>query len=153
MLADNSMQPFVLKIIVLVVGYLFTLASYAESETFGDYTIHYQAVNSTFIDAGIAEQYGITRSDRHAFLNISVLKATAGGGMTPVTAAVSGGKRNLLGQVGAIDFREIREGDAIYYIGEFEFSNAGIVRFIINVQPEQTGQTHEVRWETRMYNE
>ena len=73
--------------------------------------------------------------------------------MTAVTAAVSGGKRNLLGQVGDIDFREIREENAIYYIGEFEYSNAEIVRFTIDVQPEMTGQSHEIRWETRMYNE
>lgn len=73
--------------------------------------------------------------------------------MTAVTASVSGGKRNLLGQVSDIDFREIREENAIYYIGEFDYSNAEIVRFTIIVQPEMTAQFHEIRWETRMYNE
>ena len=131
---------------------LLPAALHAESATFGEYTVYYQAVNSTFINADIAEHYGIVRSDRRAFLNISVSKTT-GSTMTAVTAAVSGGKRNLLGQVGDIDFREIREENAIYYIGEFEYSNAEIVRFTINVQPEMTGQSHEIRWETRMYNE
>lgn len=131
---------------------LLPAALHAESATFGEYTVYYQAVNSTFINADIAEQYGIVRSDRRAFLNISVSKAN-GSTMTAVTAAVSGGKRNLLGQVGDIDFHEIREENAIYYIGEFEYSNAEIVRFTIDVQPEMTGQSHEIRWETRMYNE
>lgn len=125
----------------------------AESAIFGDYTVYYQAVNSTFINSDIAEQYDIVRSDRRAFLNISISKNASGGGMTAVTASVSGGKRNLLGQVSDIDFREIREENAIYYIGEFDYSNAEIVRFTIIVQPEMTAQFHEIRWETRMYNE
>jgi len=124
----------------------------AESDTFGIYTVHYQAVNSTFLDADIAEQYGIVRSDRRAFLNISVIKAENDGRTLAVPAQVSGGKRNLLGQTGSIDFREIREGSAIYYIGEFDYSNAERVRFSIEVQPEMTGEAHEIRWETQIYN-
>ena len=126
--------------------------SYGASETFGEYTVYYQAVNSTFINAQIAEQYGIVRSDRRAFLNISVMKKNSDGSSSAVTASVSGGKRNLLQQVGKIDFREIREQNAIYYIGEFDFSNAEIVRFSLQVQPESGGEVHEIAWETRMYN-
>jgi len=124
----------------------------AASENFGDYSIYYQAVNSTFINADIARQYGIVRSDRRAFLNISVLKNQADGSSTAVTAQVNGGKRNLLGQTGNIEFREIREGQAIYYIGEFDYSNAEIVRFRLDVTPEGSDKSHEIAWETRMYN-
>jgi len=123
----------------------------AESATFGDYTIYYQAVNSTFLNADIAEQYGIVRSDRRAFLNVSVSKKD-GNTMTPVPAVVSGGKRNLLMQVGKIEFREIREENAIYYIGEFEYSNAETVRFSLEVQPEGNGPVREISWEVKMYN-
>lgn len=128
------------------------LSAYAESQTFDDYTVYYQAVNSTFINADIAKQYGIVRGDRRAFLNISISKRDADGRMQAVTAGVTGGKRNLLGQVGDIAFREVREENAIYYIGEFDFSNAEIVRFAINVQPEGGSMTREIRWETRLYS-
>lgn len=131
---------------------LLSVFAQAESDTFGDYTVHYQAVNSTFLDADIAQQYGIVRSDRRAFLNISVIKAENDGSTQAVPAQVSGGKRNLLGQTGSIDFREIREGSAIYYIGEFDYSNAERVRFSIEVQPEMNGEAHEIRWETQLYN-
>lgn len=124
----------------------------AASEDFGDYSIHYQAVNSTFINADIARQYGIVRSDRRAFLNISVLKNQEDGSSSPVPAVVEGGKRNLLGQAGNIDFREIREGQAIYYIGEFDYSNAEIVRFRLEVTPEDSSSSYDISWETRMYN-
>jgi len=69
-----------------------------------------------------------------------------------VTAVISGGKRNLLGQTSNIEFREIQEGNAIYYIGEFEFSNAERVRFNITVRPEMAGPSHKISWETQMYN-
>lgn len=124
----------------------------AASERFGDYTVYYQAVNSTFLNPDIAEQYGIVRSDRRAFLNISVMKHSPDGGTAAVPARISGGRKNLLGQVGAIAFREIREENALYYIGEFEFSNAEIVRFAIDVQPELAGPVHTIAWETRLYN-
>ena len=124
----------------------------AASENFGDYSVYYQAVNSTFINADIARQYGIVRSDRRAFLNISVLKNQADGSSIAVPAQLSGGKRNLLGQAGNIEFREIREGQAIYYIGEFDYSNAEIVRFRLEVSPEESELSHDIAWETRMYN-
>ena len=130
--------------VVFLTLILLPLFAQAASESFGEYTVYYQAVNSTFVDAEIAQQYGIVRSDRRAFLNISVIRDDS----VPVAASVSGGKRNLLGQVGDILFREIREGPAIYYIGEFEFSNAEHVRFSVEV----TGESHEIRWEVQLFN-
>ena len=130
-------------------------ATLADEQTFGDsfrnYTVHYIAVNSTFLTPEIAEQYGIERSERRAFLNIAVLRNEANGSTTPVTAAITGGKRNLMQQASDLVFTEIREGDAIYYIGEFDFSNAEIVRFMLSVQPEGLGSAHEIEWSTQLY--
>jgi hypothetical protein len=141
------MTRLLLSLVLLLPG-----LALAESATFGDYTVYYQAVNSTFVNADIAEQYGIVRSDRRAFLNVNVSKTETNGRLNAVTASIIGGKRNLLGQVDDIAFREIREGEAIYYIGEFEFSNAEMVRFTLTVKPENQGPEYEIRWETRMYN-
>ena len=140
------------KLFLLVCFLLAPVVANAASESFGNYTVYYQAVNSTFLDADIAEQYGITRSDRRAFLNISVMEAQPDGRTRAVSAAVSGGIRNLLGQVGNISFREIQEENSIYYIGEFEFSNAEIVRFSVNVQPAGETASRNIQWETRLYS-
>lgn len=123
----------------------------AESKDFGDYTVHYIAVNSTFISPEIAAQYGIVRSARRAFLNIAVLRNNADGSTTPVTAVISGGKRNLMQQASAIPFEEIREGTAIYYIGQFDFSNAETLRFGIDVQPGGSGPVRQIEWTTQLY--
>lgn len=126
-------------------------AAQAESQDFGDYTVHYIAVNSTFISPDIAAQYGIERNRRGAFLNISVLKNEADGSTTPVAATISGGKQNLMQQTGDISFKEVREGEAIYYIGQFEFSNAELLRFKVQVQPEHSGPTYNIEWTTTLY--
>lgn len=132
-----------------------SVAALAEEQTFGDsfrnYTVHYIAVNSTFLTPEIAEQYGIERAELRAFLNISVLRNEVNGSTTPVTAVLKGGKRNLMQQSADIAFTEIREGAAIYYIGQFEFSNAELLRFSIEVQPEGLGAVHEIEWETQLY--
>jgi hypothetical protein len=126
------------------------LAQTETSQVFGEYTIHYIAVNSSFINPEIAEQYDIVRSPRNAFLNISVIKNTNGFG-TAVNADISGEKANLLGQNLAIDFIEITEGTAIYYIGQFEFSNAENLRFNIEIQPENSGPVYPLSWSSQLY--
>ena len=132
---------------------LFALAmpALADTQVIGGYTVHYIAVNSTFLDADIAAQYNIVRSARRGFLNIAVLRDNADGSTTPVTALVSGGRKNLLQQNSELEFNEVREGDAIYYLAQFEFSNAENLRFSIDVQPEQQGKVYPIQWNTVLY--
>jgi hypothetical protein len=126
-------------------------AAPAEEISFGNYTIHYIAVNSSFLQPDIAAQYNIVRGQRSAFLNIAVIRADGTGIGTPVTAVVSGDKRNMLQQQEAIKFSEVREGAAVYYIGQFDFSDGEILRFQIDVQPEGQGPAHTLDWRAQLY--
>ena len=128
------------------------VAALAEEQTFGDYTVHYQAVNSTFLTPEIAEQYDITRSERRAFLNIAVLRNESDGSTTPVTATLNGVKHNLLQQSEAIEFALVREGEAIYYIGQFDFSDREVLRFTLEVSPEGREPSHAIEWTTQLYS-
>lgn len=123
----------------------------AQFESFGDYSVYYSVVNSTFVTPDIAASYGITRGERYAFLNISVQQKTAAGSTMPMHASVTGTKRNLLQQSTTIDFREVQEGPAIYYIGEFEFTNAEPVVFKLEILPEGASTPHTLEWDTRVY--
>jgi len=60
-------------------------------------------------------------------------------------------KANFLSQNSTINFIEINEGDAIYYIGQFEFSNAENLRFNIEVQPENNGPVYPLSWTSKLY--
>ncbi len=138
---------------MLFLLFLLSTAAFAESKVFGNYTVHYIAVNSTFLTPEIAQQYKIVRSARRAFLNIAVLRNNADGSTTPVAAKVEGGKRNLMQQTGDIDFVEIREGESIYYIGQFDFSNAEIVRFNVQVTPAGESAAEAIEWTTQLYSD
>lgn len=122
----------------------------AEEQDFGDYTVNYVTVYSNFLNPEIADRYGIVRSARNAFVNITVLKEDGSIG-TPVNARITGVKANFIGQSETLDFIEIQEGESFYYIGQFEFSNAENLRFTLSIQPENNGPTFELSWTAQMY--
>ncbi|MDR0779589.1 MAG: DUF4426 domain-containing protein [Pseudomonadales bacterium] len=127
------------------------LLARADSTDIGGYTVHYLAVNSTFLDPGIAAQYGIVRGARQAFINVAVLRQDGSSAGTPVTASISGGKFNLMQQSTPLQFKEVREGQAIYYLAQFDFSNAETLRFEITVQIEGQNDAHKITWSTQLY--
>jgi hypothetical protein len=124
----------------------------ADTSDIGDYTVHYLAVNSTFLEPDIAATYGIERGSRRGFVNVAVLRddPTASVGK-PVTANITGTRANLMQQSTTLEFKEVREGEAIYYLAQFDFSNAETLRFTIEVQPEGEGRTNTLTWTTQLY--
>jgi hypothetical protein len=149
--ANRLMLTFLLLMSAVTGMLIANQANAEQSMDFGDYTVHFIAVNSTFLDADIARQYGITRGERQAFLNISVLRKLNDDKTEAVRATLSGQKRNLLGQRESIRFMEVNEGQSIYYIGPFEFTNAEQVRFEVEIQVDGETTSQTLSWETRMY--
>ncbi|WP_448248272.1 DUF4426 domain-containing protein [Thalassotalea agariperforans] len=106
----------------------------------GSLDVHYIAINSTFLTPDIAKTYGITRSKINALINISVLDNSLAGKPTK-TANVYGTATNLLGQSKTLEFVEVKEGDAIYYLAELNFSNEEIFRFDIKINTQDSNET------------
>jgi hypothetical protein len=102
----------------------------------GDVVVHYSAVPSLSLTPQIARQYAITRSAGRALLNISVLRRAEDGSHSAITAAVSAAATNLNGQRQSIAVREVREGDAIYYLGEPRIGEGETLDFEFTVDPE-----------------
>ena len=146
------LRTSVLFVSLLAAALLHAQQAVESSKTFGGYTVHYNAVNSTFLNPTIAKQYDITRGDRNAFINITVLRNEKSGSTTPVTATLHVQKNTLLGESSEIPCKEIREGEAIYYICQFVFSNAETMRFVADVQPEGKGQSQKIEWSTTLYS-
>lgn len=103
----------------------------------GAYTLHYNALPSTTLSPEVARQYGITRSASRALLNISVQRRDAAGVMRAVPAAVQADATNLSGQRQALRMREVREGDAIYYLGQARVSGTDTLDFEVTVTPQE----------------
>jgi hypothetical protein len=109
-------------------------AAAQQSQDFGDYVVHYNALNTNLIPPQVAQGYGITRSPSRALLNVTVMKKVLDTPGTPVAANVSATGTNLTGQLREIPIREIRDPEgAIYYIGEFPVDNLETYRFEVKV--------------------
>lgn len=125
----------------------------ASFETFGDHVVHFNAQSTTMLPSEVARAFGIRRSPNRAMLNITVLRKDDAGSSAPVTAVVVVDAVNLLQQAKTVDLRELREGDAIYYIGELTVANEEIVTFNISVRPEGAEQPHEFSFRQQFYTD
>jgi hypothetical protein len=125
-----------------------------QAEQFGDYMIHYNAINSSMLTPDVARAYGIRRSDSRALINISVLKDTGDKSPVAVKAKVTASGRNLTGQTRTVEMREIDEADgAIYYLGELSVRNMETFDFTVLVTPEGNGTPYEVKFRQQFYTE
>ncbi|MBK5398814.1 DUF4426 domain-containing protein [Pseudomonas sp. TH39(2020)] len=98
-------------------------------ETFGDVTVHYNTFNSTFLTPDIAKAAGLTRSKNQGVINVSVLKDGK-----PLTAEVNGTVKDLTSQSVSLNFKQITEQGAIYYIAQYPVDQQETRTFQINVK-------------------
>ncbi|NND44957.1 MAG: DUF4426 domain-containing protein [Xanthomonadales bacterium] len=133
---------------------LSTPASAQQARDFGDYVIHFNALNTELLSPQVAQQYGIRRSSSRAMLNVTVLKKQPDGPGAPVQATLSGTAKNLTGQIRDIEFREIEESaEAIYYIGELSVRNLETFDFRVQVQPAGANETFNLQFRQQFYTE
>lgn len=133
----------VAAILVLALALLGALPALAENSTrAGEFVVHHNAVPTTSLAPDVARQYGITRSANRALVNISVREGTPGADRA-VPARVTLVATNLSGQRMDLRAREVREGDAIYYLAEVRVVGNDTVAFELEVLPE--GATAPIR--------
>lgn len=106
------------------------------SRVFGDYVVHYNAFRSDTLSPEIAKAYELTRRNNRIIVNITVLKKVMGTAGKPVPATIAGNASNLTGQLKNLEFREIKEDTAIYYIAELKVSDGEFLKFKLNITPE-----------------
>lgn len=105
-------------------------AAAGQSERYGDYVVYYSALSTDLLTPDVARSYGFVRSSHRGLVNIAIRRADKA-----VTGVVSGSAVNLSGQRVPVDFREVKDGDAIYYLGTFPISGSDTVRFELTVAP------------------
>ncbi|MBE9549077.1 MAG: DUF4426 domain-containing protein [Proteobacteria bacterium] len=113
-----------------------------QSQDYGDYVVHYNALNTNLLPPQVAKANNILRSGSRALLNITVLKKS-GDTTSPAHARVTAAAINLTGQRRQIQLREVSEpasGDsdlgAVYYLGEFRINNEETFDFQIEITPD-----------------
>lgn len=119
----------------------------------GQYTIHHSAFTADTLNPDVARAYGFQRSKYRGLLNVSVIKEQAGTTGTSTPAAVDVDIVNLTGQKSRIPMQEIKDKDAVYYIGEFPVYNRQTINFEIKVKPQGEAESHSLRMSQEFYTE
>jgi len=128
-----------LTIILLSFFFVFN-AQASNMKKIGDLNVHYIAIGATFLTPEIAKAYNITRSRYNGLINISVLDNTQAG--TPAKhVSITGKARNDLGQIKTLEFEEVTEGDAIYYLAQVKYSDEETFYFDININDGSGNKT------------
>ena len=110
------------------------LPSHAEQAIYSpDYDIHYNAFNTMMVPPEVAQSYGFTRARNRALLNISVLDSST---KKALPAVVTGTRTNIVGQLLPLEFVQIKEQNAIYYIAQLRFTEEEMWRFELQIQPD-----------------
>ena len=122
------------------------------SKTFGDYVIHYNAFRSDILTPEIAKAYSLTRRNNRMVVNITVQKKD-GDVTKPVKANISGFASNLTGQVKDLEFKEVHDGEAIYYLAQSQVSNRETLKFDITATPAGETLVAKVNFKQQFYTD
>lgn len=122
------------------------------SRRFGQDTVHYVVFPSTFVSEKVAQSYQMVRAANRSFINVSIRRDDAEGGDSAKTAQVKGSFTDLI-QSKPLQFREIREQDAIYYIAEFRHGDNEVLRFSLTVQPDPNAPAHSLTFTRKLHVE
>lgn len=134
---------------VLVCTLLITLPLSSNAENiarFGDYVIHHNVLPTSLLLPEVARAYKIKRSEDQGMINIVVQHKGKG-----ISAKVDGTGTNLNAQLKHLEFREIKDGDVIYYISTFRVTNKELINFKVNVQPDGSNTPHTVKFKKEFY--
>lgn len=138
---------------LLVLSGIFSNTAFAEnSKAFGDYIIHFNAFRSDTLTPEIAKAYSLTRRNNRMVVNITVQKKD-GDATKPVKAKVSGFASNLTGQVKDLKFKEIHDGEAIYYLAQSQVSNRETLKFDITATPAGEKLVAKINFKQKFYTD
>lgn len=117
----------------------------------GGITVHYAALPTLELRPEVARAYSVTRSGARGLLNIAVREAQADGQSRALSATIEGAATNLAGQRQTLNLREVREGEAIYYLAEPRIAAGETLDFSLSVLPEGATAPIAVRFRQEFF--
>jgi len=127
----NGLLRFSLLVLMLTTMLSSTVQA-NNMEKLGNMDVHYIALNATFLTPKIAKAYDIERSRYNGLINIAVMDNTKEG-RPAKTVSITGTAQNLAGQNKSIEFVEVKEGDAIYYLAQVGYRNEEVLKFDLKI--------------------
>lgn len=114
---------------------------------FDNFEVHYIVIPTVFLSREIASQYDLVRGKAWSLVNISVLDELG----NPRQARVRGSYRNLIDQTYDLDFREVLEDTAVYYLAPIKHTDEDIFRFTLIIDVPGEDEPLEVKFTQKMY--
>lgn len=114
----------------------------------GNMNVHYMAISATFLTPEVAKAYNIERSRFNGLVNISVMDNTVKG-KPAKTVTITGTAKNLAGQIKTLEFSEVKEGSAIYYLGQVSYRNDETIVFDLSIT--DGNETHTLNFSQKFY--
>ncbi|XKH02580.1 DUF4426 domain-containing protein [Marinobacter nauticus] len=129
---------------------LFTLAAlllasfqaHADQKDFGEYTVLWSVFPSTFLAPEVARANDLQRSNGIGVVNIAIMREAENGQLKPVNGQIEGSVSNDIQQTTFLAFRRIKEGDAVYFIAQYQYQSGDMMTFNVTAQP--TGHKDEL---------
>lgn len=137
-------------VIALSLSLLAASAQAEQKQRFDQFEVHYIIVNSTFLEPQVASAYGITRGDDRFILNIAVREVLADGSSVARKADIKGTRFDLIHR-NPLDFKEIDERTAIYYIAQFQARNREKLDFTLQIQPETSPRAYKLQFNQMLH--
>lgn len=136
-----------LTVLLSIAAIIFSPFSVAEQmQRFGQYELHYIVIPTTMLKPEIAAEYDISRGKDRALVNVSVLNREK----KAVDATITGDSQNLLGQLQDLNFKQVTEGDAIYYLAEIRFADQEVHRIKIEATAPD-GKSTLLKFNQKLY--
>lgn len=132
---------------------LVSCASHAGSKDFGDYTVQWSVLPSTFLTPEIARENNLTRSRGIGVVNIVILTSDGEGEQVTVSGQVEGKVLNNVQQPSFLAFRRIQEGESIYFIAQYQYPSAELMTFHITARPTGSDEEMPVRFSHTLFGD
>lgn len=117
----------------------------------GPYRVHYNAFKSEFLSPEVAKAYGLERSRYQAVVNITVQRAAGENRFDAMRAKVSGTSTNPYGQQHTLELKEVKEGEAIYYLAELGVRDGDTIDFAISITPEGSDKPISINFRQQFF--
>jgi len=125
----------------------------ADSKNFGEYTVSWSVLPSTFLTPEIAKENNLQRSKGIGIVNVAIMQTSANGTLSPVAGQVEGRVTNDIQQVRFLAFRRVQEGSAVYFIAEYQYGTAELLTFNVTARPTGHDQELPVRFSQALFND
>jgi len=119
----------------------------------GDYEVFYSAFNTSFLSPEVAAAIDVVRARDRGLLNISIVKHDGDGKSAPVAASSIRGESFDLLHRRTLEFQEVVETGARYYLAPFKITNDNeLIVFDVQVVPLGSEQAIALKIERRFFH-